>query len=660
MKSRQLSEIEIKTLCDQDCQSDNWSLLQVRDGFDPSFIRNVRFSGSVEIGRTGSKIAIQPDNQLFSGIQNALIRECIIGDDVYISNVKILSCYIIEDNVVIENVNRILVEGRSSFGNGTVVNVLNESGGREVLIYEELSSQIAYLMTTYRHDKKFIVNLKNMIEIYADNKKSDKGVIRKNSQIVDSNKIRNVNVGQSVRISGALELNEGTIVSTKDSPVNIGMGVIARSFIILAGSSIDSAAFIYKTFVGQAVQIGKQFSSENSLIFANSECFHSEICSVFAGPFTVTHHKSTLLIAGLYSFFNAGSGTNQSNHMYKLGPIHQGIVERGCKTGSSSYLLWPSKIGAFSVVIGKHLTNFDSSDFPFSYIVATNSRTVLIPAQNFFTVGTKRDLIKWPIRDQREESGRLDLINYYLLTPYTISKIIKAISDLTDLQNSTDKRVKRISIGNTFIDRIRITKAIKDYNLIVDYYIGQTLLSNLENLQQVSPGGALSSEITASHDLNGTWMDLAGMIAPLADIKILISRVNQQKLTLLDQVQEYLSSIHANYELYNWRWCLYLVESHYKKSIKQLSKKEFEKIILTWQEAATQITRRIKQDAKKEFSDRSQIGYGIDGDAKTRKEDFETVVGTYENTEFIQYLEKEIATIDLQAKKAVEFLKSLT
>ena len=84
---------------------------------------------------------------------------------------------------------------------------------------------------------------------------------------------------------------------------------------------------------------GKQFSAENSVFFANSEAFHGEAVSVFGGPYTVTHHKSSLLIAGMYSFFNAGSGTNQSNHMYKLGPVHQGILERGSKTGSFAYLL---------------------------------------------------------------------------------------------------------------------------------------------------------------------------------------------------------------------------------------------------------------------------------------------------------------------------------
>ena len=69
-------------------------------------------------------------------------------------------------------------------------------------------------------------------------------------------------------------------------------------------------------------------------------------------------HKSSLLIAGMFSFLNAGSGSNQSNHMYKLGPIHQGVVERGSKTTSDSYILWPAKVGAFSLIMGIWGTNF--------------------------------------------------------------------------------------------------------------------------------------------------------------------------------------------------------------------------------------------------------------------------------------------------------------
>ena len=88
-----------------------------------------------------------------------------------------------------------------------------------------------------------------------------------------------------------------------------------------------------RCFVGEGVVIENGFSAENSLFFANSHLNHGEACAVFAGPYTVSHHRSTLLIAGYFSFFNAGSGANQSNHMYKSGPDIRGFT---CGDASSA------------------------------------------------------------------------------------------------------------------------------------------------------------------------------------------------------------------------------------------------------------------------------------------------------------------------------------
>ena len=39
-----------------------------------------------------------------------------------------------------------LVEGKATFGNNVEVSVLNETGGREVPIYDGLSASLAYIM----------------------------------------------------------------------------------------------------------------------------------------------------------------------------------------------------------------------------------------------------------------------------------------------------------------------------------------------------------------------------------------------------------------------------------------------------------------------------------------------------------------------------------
>ena len=188
--------------------------------------------------------------------------------------------------------------------------------------------------------------------------------------------------------------------------------MIADNFIISSGSHLTDNATFTNCFIGQACHFGHGYSASDSLFFSNCQGENGEACAIFAGPFTVTHHKSTLLIAGHFSFMNAGSGSNQSNHMYKLGPIHQGILERGAKTSSDSYILWPSRVGAFSLVMGRHVNHSDTTWLPFSYLIEQQNTTYLVPGVNLRSVGTIRDAQKWPKRDARKDPDRLDCINY--------------------------------------------------------------------------------------------------------------------------------------------------------------------------------------------------------------------------------------------------------
>ncbi|MBP1665486.1 MAG: hypothetical protein H6Q23_346, partial [Bacteroidetes bacterium] len=410
MNYRHLTKEEIDRLLSYGCHAENWGTISVREGFSPENISNTRFDGNIKLGVFTGTIEVEENISKKCGIYNRVVSNCEIGNNVYISEVRNLSDYIIEENVAISNTGSLVVKGETTFGNGTEIEVLNEGGGRELPIFDRLSSQTGYLTVLYRHDNDFTAAILGLIRDYCKSRSSSRGLIQTGARIRDSLSICNVAVGSYATISGAGLLEEGTIRSCIEAPVFIGTGVIAKKFIILSGSNIDGGAMLDRCFVGQGVKIGKQFSAENSVFFANCEAFHGEACSLFAGPYTVTHHKSTLLIASLASFFNAGSGTNQSNHMYKLGPLHQGILERGCKTGSFSYLLLPDHIGAFTVVMGKHYVNFNTSDFPFSYISEEKGKSELTPAMNLFTVGTRRDIDKWPARDRRKDRDKPDLI----------------------------------------------------------------------------------------------------------------------------------------------------------------------------------------------------------------------------------------------------------
>ncbi|MCX6150826.1 MAG: DUF4954 family protein [Ignavibacteriales bacterium] len=660
MNFRNLTESEIKTLTNQGCSATEWTKIQVKEKFLPERIRNVNFSGENFLGEFQKTISFASGLEKLSGIYNCSVHNCTIGDDVYLSNICTLANYEIEKNVVVENVQTLVVTGKSSFGNGVELEILNEGGGRGLKIYESLSSQIAYLMVLYRHDKKLVENLERMIEEFVAGKTSTKGILKEGCKINNCVSITNVNVGAFASLTGANKLENGTIVSKAEAPTSVGTGVLAKDFIIHTGTKIDSFVMLDKCFVGQGVTLGKQYSAENSAFFANCEGFHGEAVALFAGPYTVTHHKSTLMIAGLFSFFNAGSGTNQSNHMYKLGPLHQGILERGSKTGSFSYMLWESRVGAFSAVIGKHYTNFDCTNFPFSYINEENGKTVLTPAMNLLTVGTKRDSEKWPARDRRKDSEKLDLIHFDLFSPFTVGKMVKANKILQELYEKASKEQEYVSYGGLHINRLMLRTSTKYYEMGIKIFMGKCLMAKLNGVAPVLKIEELKLKLSENVTENiSDWVDVSGLLAPSTVIQNLLAEIADAKVINVDELQSRLKLIFNNYNEAEWNWGLKLIEARLGIKLNEMTQKHFVQIISDWKDNSIKLNNMIAKDAQREFDALSKIGFGIDGTDEEKDKDFEAVRGTYEGNKFVKQLASENKSNEEKAASLIKMIEEL-
>ncbi len=644
---RSLNDSEITALRNQGCFSQDWSSIKVSDSFLTKDIRNVRFRGDIKLGKV-------------TGLFNSSLTNCEIGNDVLIDNVHQIQNYRISDNVIIENVDTISVNGPTSFGNGFEIEVLNEGGGRDLLMFDKLSAQLAYILVCYRHDPDLIAAINRMIKSLARDKTSDMGKIGTGTQIINSGSIYNVNIGESATIRGVTLLEDGTISSNSQAPVFIGDGVIAKHFMILSGSKVDSGALIDKSFIGQAVQAGKQFSAENCVFFANTEAFHGEAVAVFGGPYTVTHHKSTLLIAGMYSFFNAGSGMNQSNHMYKLGPVHQGIVERGSKTGSFAYMLWPCRVGAYTAIMGKNLGNFDTSDFPFSYINVDHDRSILTPGMNLFTVGTRRDSEKWPNRDKRTDPEKLDLINFDLFSPYIIEKVLTASKTLSELYDKTPQKQDSVFYKGIRIKRLMLKSTRKYYEMAMSIFIGDQIIGKLEEMDKIDSIKSIWEKLSPGKvDMPDKWLDLAGMIAPNNSIQKLIGDIKSGSIKNLDGIASGLESIHASYGAYTWNWTTKILSEIYDIDVRKIDTEKLIELVTNWETDSIKLDRMILSDAAKEFDNTSKIGFGIDGDDLVADQDFKAVRGTIEDNKFTAGMQKEMEQIAEKAGRLKAMLEKI-
>ena len=655
---RSLLEQEIQTLKAQGCDALDWNQIEVAEEFNPSYIHNVYFSGAVKLGCWKKAFLQDKDLRRPAGLYNLTLQDVTIGDNVRICNVRdVLANYSIEDEVWIEDVACLQCDTQSTFGNGTQAAVVNENGKRSIPLFEQLSSQMAYLLAMYRHRPALMRRICHLMQDNIEEMKVSRGRIQKNARILHCGVIQNVLIGQSAVIDGALRLENGSIRSDPADPAYVGPGVIANDFILCEGSRVRNHVILRRCFVGQGSELSRSFTAQDSVFFANCSMGQGQAYSVFAGPFSVSQHKSTLLIAGLCSFFNAGSGTNQANHMYRLGPNQQGIFERGVKTGSDAYLAWPARIGAFSIVIGRHTGHPDTSDLPFSYLMERMGKSVLYPGLNLINIGLIRDQMKWQQRDIRKAPVKLDAVISDIMTPYIAQKIKRGILLLTHLTRQNPSESDGILYQGLKI--YMAERGLELYRWALQQYRGRVLIRRL-NAQKFISLIDLRDKLTSTVNLGeGDWNDCGGLIVPASVIETLLLDIENERIDTLHAVENRFQSLFKSYAEYEWAWVKENLEAELGKSVRQWNVDDLISLLEAARNASQQIVQAQKEDARKEFEPKMRVGYGIDNPAAFRDEDFTAVCGTVEGDPIIQQFHSQLEQEKKTVERLIEKLKAL-
>lgn len=664
---QKLTVEQIEHLKRNGCTAIDWNEIEVTPSFKPDYVKNVEFYGRIRMGCFEKTTKQLGGMSMHSGINYARLNNVEIGDNCLIDRIhNYISNYKIGDNVIIENTNLIVTDGSTTFGNGVRVPVMNEGGGREVAIYDNLSSHLAYILTLYRHDTALIRNIEKMIDDYAESRRSNVGCIESNVRIFNCGTIKNTFIGEMTSLGGVSKLSNGSINSNAQAPVHLGSGVKCNDFIISSGTEITDSTLISRCFIGQGCTMGKHYSALDSVFFANCQGFHGEATAIFAGPYTVSHHKSSLLIAGMFSFLNAGSASNQSNHMYKLGPIHQGVLERGSKTTSNSYLLWPARVGSFTLVMGRHTKHSDTSDLPFSYLIENATESYLIPAVNLRSVGTVRDAQKWPKRDNRKDEKKLDSINFNLLSPYTVQKMYDGIEVLNELTRLAGENNEIYTYQNCKIRNSSLHKGIELYKIAISKFLGNSLISRISKKDDYKTPLELETVESLHKRLKpktkiglGQWIDVGGMICPKEALASVLNDIRNGNLNI-KETEERLADIHKQYYEYEWTWAYDKICQFTGKNAETMTVQDLIEIVNRWKKAVVKLDNMLYEDAKKEFDLNSKIGFGIDGTEDDRIGDFTAVRGEFEQNSFVKNCQEHSINKEALGNKTISMLENLS
>ena len=588
---RPLTTEEIEVLKHNDCWAEDWTSVNVSEDFKPNFMHRVMLYGEINIGSFNKNVEVSQGFVKHSGINNATLRNVTIGDDCLIENVgNFINNYTIGDDCYISNISTMETTEGATYGEGNLVSVLNEVGEGNVILFSDLNSQLAAFMVKHFPDKEMKEKIRQLIKTDIDNKMPDRGQIGNNVKIINTKEITNCVINDYCEVNGASRLSDCTLLGSVHGNVYIGTGVITENSIIAEGASVINSVKIQDCFVGEACQLSNGFTASASVFFANSYMSNGEACAAFCGPFTASHHKSSLLIGGMFSFYNAGSATNFSNHAYKMGPMHWGILERGSKTASGAYLLMPATLGSFSVCFGKLMHHPNTRNLPFAYLIADGDKMFLIPGRNITTVGLYRDIKKWPKRDLRAMENRKSIVNFDWLSPYSVGEILKGKKILENLREVTGDNVSQYLYHEYIIPASSLHKGIKYYGIALRIYMGAVLKRVLKRDPAITP--------PASHV--GDWDDLSGLLLPVSEEEGIVRDVKEGTIENIEQLLDRFEEINANYRDYQWAWTYQMICDYY--GISDITLEDANRIHEDYIKARRSWIAEIRKDAEKEFA----------------------------------------------------------
>lgn len=274
-------------------------------------------------------------------------------------------------------------------------------------------------------------------------------------------------------------------------------------------------------------------------------------------------------------------------------------------------------------------------------------------------MGTIRDAQKWPKRDLRKDPVRLDQINYNLLSPYTIQKMMKGRSILKELQRVSGETSEIYSYQSAKIKNSALNKGIGFYETAIHKFLGNSVIKRLEGICfknneeircRLQPDTVIGE---------GEWVDISGLIAPKTEIERLMNDIETGTLYTVDQIHDRFAEMHANYYTYEWTWAYGKMLEFYGLNAETITAKDIINIVHQWQKSVVGLDRMVYEDAKKEFSLTSMTGFGADGSKEEQVLDFEQVRGVFESNPFVTAVLKHIEVKTALGNELIERLRGL-
>ena len=488
---RSLRDDEIRMLKEQGNVSDNWAAVLVAGDFTPAAIFSSSFYGECRLGRFDGTASGTPGSLgLPQGICRSTVINCEIGSGCALHDAGAVSNCVVMDGAVLANNGSISASGSCSFGNGIEIAVGNETGGREVASFAELTIPVAEAVAKNRADKKLLDEYREFIAQYVERSTAPSGYIGKNAVVRNTGTVEDSFIGDFVSVIGATLVRNSTVLAAPDEKTVIGHGAFVADSCIQWGSEVTSMAIVDKSVLCEHSHVERHGKVTMSILGPNTGVAEGEVTSCLLGPFVGFHHQS-MLIAGIWpeGKGNVAYGANiGSNHTSKS-PDQEIWCGEGVFFGLGTNIKFPSDFtGApYSIIATGVDTLPQRIGFPFSLINKPASQAPGVPpsfneifpgwvlANNIYSV--RRNEGKYRKRNKARRSA----FSFEVFRPEIIDMMIGARNALKNAG-----RVKEIygegeipGLGKNFLTEQSRKNGIDAYDLYIEYYALMKMLDRV-------------------------------------------------------------------------------------------------------------------------------------------------------------------------------------
>ena len=162
---------------------------------------------------------------------------------------KLIHRYYLSENVIAFGNDFIRSDKNSNFGNGIIISVGSEIGGRDIPLYAEQDiNYISELITGNKEDGIYNKYLE-LVSDYAKSVSSSFGIVSANAKLINNRNIYNSYIGYFAIIENTTKIYNSTILSEATEITKICDDVILENSICQWGVEVESMVLVQNSLL---------------------------------------------------------------------------------------------------------------------------------------------------------------------------------------------------------------------------------------------------------------------------------------------------------------------------------------------------------------------------------------------------------------------------